>query len=150
MGCGAMTRFIEGESPTGLQQLLNILAGGLCRAPMRVTTQEDLIAVENEGLRSRDLPIRPRSSRVLRPLLGPSHPGSPPALVVRGCKGKRVPRRLAALALASRRGSRAIEAMKACRVPDPAVLRPKAPKSPPPVKVPAWALRAVAGLASER
>ena len=201
MGCGAMTRFIEGESPTVLRRLPSSLAGGLSQGPMGVATQEDMIAVERKGLPSRDLPIRPRSSRGLRPFLTfprlshagsrpvrcssrglqpllrfprpshpgsrrvrcssrglqplltfprPSHPGSLRVLDVKESREYRVRQHLAELALASRRGSRAIEAMKVCRVPQPAVLRPKAPKSPPPVKVPAGALRAVAGLASER
>jgi hypothetical protein len=64
-----MTRFIEGESPTVLRRLPSSLAGDLSRGPMRVATQEDLIAVEREGLSPSGLTVRSCSSRGLQPVL---------------------------------------------------------------------------------
>ena len=119
--------------------------------------------MEREGLSHSDLTLRPHSSRGLRPVLALprlSPPGSPlvprsnhglqPVLDVRESKGNRVPGDLAALPLAVKYGSTAIEAMKVYQVGKPAVLRPAGRRPLPAVEGPGVALRAAADLASKR
>jgi hypothetical protein len=117
--------------------------------PTRVRTSEDLMAVEREGLQSRDLTGRHLCSRALRRRLfrpGQRRPGSSPVRDARKSKGSAARRRSAAAAPAIRHGRRAVVAMKVYRV---RVVLPPPAAGPPSAEVPPAVLLTAVDVAGE-
>jgi hypothetical protein len=146
-----MTRLTGAESPTAPHPLRSSSAADLARGPVRVRTSEGLIAVEREGLPSRDLTGRHLSRRGLRRRLfrpGLRRPGRCPVPDARKSKGSAARRRLAAAVPAIKHSRRVVEAMNASRVL--VVLRPPAAEPPLAAEVQAVVLLMAVDVAGER